>query len=136
MGAYVLVDASWYKAILLAFGKEIMDKYRTALADTLREATKGSPQTLIGKGWDSDFVRSHLPHMVHSTIQAGAGDSGDLVRAITDAALRLWKGNYQALDRTSFWTETCYLNRNVAGQGVSLPLEPNVGHRAGEVRGS
>lgn len=93
--------------ILLAFGKGIMDVYRQLLAKKLKQAVTDNVFTLVEtRGWKSDFVQHSMPDMVYSTIMSGSGDSGDLVRVITDAALLLCDGNYSELDRTSFWKRT------------------------------
>ncbi|ROW06762.1 hypothetical protein VMCG_04180 [Cytospora schulzeri] len=93
--------------ILLAFGKNTMNMYRPLLATKLRQAVRellSNPKDT--KGWDPDFVRDSMPDMVYTTVTSGSGESGDLIRVITDAALLLYDGNDDGLDRTSFWTTT------------------------------
>lgn len=95
--------------ILLAVGKPIMDRYRERLAITLRRIVESQRTEFWAKGWGQGFVARSMPSIVYSTVMAGGGDSGDVIRALTDAALvslgitEMWSTK---LDRTTFWSST------------------------------
>ncbi|KAI9375163.1 hypothetical protein BJX61DRAFT_191812 [Aspergillus egyptiacus] len=95
--------------ILVAFAKERMDRYRDHLAESLRRAVQNYPERLDARGWDYRFVRESMADMATSAVLAGSGNSGDMVRIVTDIALTLWNGALSELDATSFWryTEPC-----------------------------
>lgn len=89
--------------ILVAFAKQRMDPYRAVFAEALHAAVHEWPERLDAMGWDPTFVREHTADMAASAVQAGRGNSGDLVRIVTDAALLLWDGTKDGLDETRFW---------------------------------
>lgn len=92
--------------MLMAFSKPIMDSHRQALADALKEFVKNDPRALDRRGWDPIFVRSSMGDMAASAILAGNGNSGDLVRVVTDIVLAMagdW--DYARLDTVTFWRE-------------------------------
>lgn len=92
--------------ILLAIAKPIMDKNRRWLADSLHKAVQKFPHHLEAKGWNAAFVRDQMADMAVSAVMAGEGDSGDLVRVVTDVALLLVKDQSIAeLDQTHFWRQ-------------------------------
>ncbi|KAK5128010.1 hypothetical protein LTR85_005127 [Meristemomyces frigidus] len=96
------------KDILLAFGKATMQTYRAALATKLKEGIEEHPRVFEQRGWDPTFIRENMPHMAYNTVMAGAGNSGDLVRIVADAALLFWDKGDNELDHTSFWTQLRY----------------------------
>ncbi|KAF1963117.1 hypothetical protein CC80DRAFT_521959 [Byssothecium circinans] len=73
--------------ILVAYAKPVMDKYRAALAQTLKDTIKSNPHKLDARGWNPQFVRENMGDMAASAILAGSGNSGDLVRVVTDIVL-------------------------------------------------
>ncbi|KAI1924043.1 hypothetical protein LOZ64_000785 [Ophidiomyces ophidiicola] len=89
--------------ILTAFAKKRMDLHRGHLADTLRAVVAKYPERLEARGWDSQFVREEMADMAAGAVAAGSGNSGDMVRIVTDIALVMWDGSTAELDRTSFW---------------------------------
>ncbi|KAF1347651.1 hypothetical protein BDV97DRAFT_383814 [Delphinella strobiligena] len=101
--------------ILVAFCKPRMDRYRARLAETLRNAVEQNMSKLEGKGWAAKFVRQNMGDMAAGAIIAGNGNSGDLVRVVTDVALTLCSFNdTQELDETHFWrsnTDDLVLNQ-------------------------
>lgn len=94
--------------ILLAFGKPVMNQFRSKFAVMLRETIAANEAALIKIGWDQEFVSTSMGHMASSAILAGGGDSGDLVRVVTDA-VRAFLGHDElhrdlaALDDVVFW---------------------------------
>lgn len=92
--------------ILVAFAQKRMDQYRCQLAETLRSAVAKWPEKLDSRGWDFRFVRESMADMAASAVLAGSGNSGDVVRIVTDIALTLWNGAISELDETSFWRYT------------------------------
>ncbi|KAJ5404049.1 hypothetical protein N7509_003920 [Penicillium cosmopolitanum] len=91
--------------ILTAYSKQRMDLYRNRLANTLRLAVLNRPETLIARGWDSQFVRHEMADMASSAVLSGQGNSGDAVRVVTEIAASLWDGDVSALDETHFWRQ-------------------------------
>ncbi|KAL8857648.1 MAG: hypothetical protein Q9178_005813 [Gyalolechia marmorata] len=91
--------------LLLAFSKAIMDQFRRSFAQKLREIVERRPERLEARGWETNFIRESMPDIAFSSVMAGAGDSGDAVRIVTDAALLLWDGPTNELDETRFWRE-------------------------------
>ncbi|KMU83501.1 hypothetical protein CIHG_01283 [Coccidioides immitis H538.4] len=89
--------------ILVAFAKPRMDRYRDQLAETLRSAVDRWPEKLVARGWDAQFIRRDMAHMATSAVAAGSGNSGDVVRIVTDIAMILWDGTTAELDETTFW---------------------------------
>ncbi|KNG89355.1 hypothetical protein ANOM_002669 [Aspergillus nomiae NRRL 13137] len=89
--------------ILVAFAKDRMDQWRGQLAETLRHVVERWPERLDTKGWNPQFVRDNMTDMAASAVLAGSGNSGDVVRVVTDIALTLWDGGVSALDETTFW---------------------------------
>jgi hypothetical protein len=94
--------------ILLAFGKPVMNDFRERLAALLKATIAENPVALDNIGWNPEFVRKSMGEMAYSAIMDGSGDSGDLVRVVTDAA-RVYLGHteldkhFAALDEVDFW---------------------------------
>lgn len=94
--------------ILLAFGKPVMNLFRSRFALLLREILATNEMALIRIGWNEGFARKSMGNMASSAILAGGGDSGDLVRVVTDA-VRVFLGHQElhhdlaALDDVGFW---------------------------------
>lgn len=103
--------------ILVAFAKGRMDRYRVRLAEALRSAVTEWPERLDARGWDPWFVRGTMAYMAASAVSAGAGNSGDAVRVVTDIALTLWDGIIPQLDETTFWRDG-----SDAGSSVLSPM--------------
>jgi hypothetical protein len=91
--------------ILVAFARERMDRYRNRLAETLRLAVAKWPERLEARGWDPRFVREDMAAMAASAVMAGQGNSGDVVRIVTEIAAVLSGGPVSALDETRFWRD-------------------------------
>ncbi|KAL8671637.1 MAG: hypothetical protein Q9168_003864 [Polycauliona sp. 1 TL-2023] len=91
--------------LLLAFSKPTMNKFRRSYAQTLRDVVHQTPTKLEARGWEPKFIRESMPDIAFSSVMAGAGDSGDAVRIVTDVALLSWEGPMKELDETSFWRE-------------------------------
>lgn len=97
--------------ILVAYAKSVMDKHREALAEMLKDTVKIKPHKLDARGWNPKFVRENMGDMAASAILAGRGNSGDLVRVVTDVVLvyigiedlakldecHWWRGNTEEL---------------------------------------
>lgn len=94
--------------ILLAFGKPVMDEFRSDLAALLEAIIAGNPVAFDDIGWTPEFVRKSMGEMASSAIMDGSGDSGDLVRVVTDTA-RVYLGHteldkhFATLDEVHFW---------------------------------
>ena len=94
--------------ILLAFGKPVMNEFRSELADLLKATVADNPVALDNIGWNPEFVRKSMGDIASSAIMDGNGDSGDLVRVVTDVA-RAYLGHteldrhFEALDEIRFW---------------------------------
>ncbi|OTA70641.1 hypothetical protein K449DRAFT_380707 [Hypoxylon sp. EC38] len=90
--------------ILLAYGKPIMDKYRASLAALLKDTVEAHPEVFRSRGWDAEFVRHNMGHMAASAVLAGAGNSGDSVRVVSDiAAVYVGDWDVGRLDEVEFW---------------------------------
>ncbi|KAK7521204.1 uncharacterized protein IWZ02DRAFT_280877 [Phyllosticta citriasiana] len=90
--------------ILMAFSKTRMTEMRPRFASTLRQAVLDNPLALDALGWEPSFVRQHMGEMAAAAVVAGSGNSGDLVRVVTDVALALCGSSDQKdLDETTFW---------------------------------
>ena len=94
--------------ILLAFGKPLMDEFRSELAALLKRTVADNAAALEHIGWNAEFIRKSMGDMASSAILDGSGDSGDLVRVVTDVA-RAYLGHteldkhFAALDEVEFW---------------------------------
>ncbi|TVY45933.1 hypothetical protein LOCC1_G002762 [Lachnellula occidentalis] len=97
------------KDVLLAYGKPVMDRHRNRLAAILKCVAKERESALVEKGWDAEFVQSSMGDMAESSIMAGAGNSGDLVRiviALVEVLLEHSQaGRSKNKDQTNFWRE-------------------------------
>jgi hypothetical protein len=81
-----------------------MDRFRSELAALLKRTVSTKPYLLERKGWESNFVRSSMGEMAASAVLLGKGNSGDLVRVVTDIMLALvdeWGMDH--LDEVHFW---------------------------------
>ncbi|KAI1641397.1 hypothetical protein F4809DRAFT_636687 [Biscogniauxia mediterranea] len=73
--------------VLCAFARRAgMDdaRRRRRLAARLRAAVGERAEALVARGWDRAFVRGPMADMAASAVLAGAGNSGDAVRVVTD----------------------------------------------------
>lgn len=93
------------KDILLAYGRKVMDRHRHDLASALKQCVERQQRQLMSRGWSTELALHHMADMVYSTVVAGVGDSGDCVRAMTEAAVLLVGGG-KMLDVTSFWSRS------------------------------
>jgi len=95
------------KDILVAYGKPIMDSYRLKLAHTLMSAVRDHEKALVERGWDADFVHDCFEDMAETSILAGRGSDGDMVRIVVDIVEILMesseKGSGMNRDQTLFW---------------------------------
>jgi hypothetical protein len=90
--------------ILVTFAKPTMDRYRPALAEILRRTVGEKPHLLDARGWNPRFVRQNMGDMVASAILAGSGNSGDLVRVVSDVVLVFAEDRGRSqLDTVWFW---------------------------------
>ena len=109
--------------ILLAFGKPLMDEFRSELAALLKRTVADNAAALEHIGWNAEFIRKSMGDMASSAILDGSGDSGDLVRVVTDVA-RAYLGHteldthFAALDEVDFGG--CQLLRGALIVRVSL----------------
>jgi hypothetical protein len=90
--------------ILLAYSKPTMDRFRHQLAALLKQTLFSQPHLLERKGWERNFFRSSMGEMAASTVLLGKGNSGDLVRVVTDIMRALvdeW--TMDQLDEMHFW---------------------------------
>jgi hypothetical protein len=93
-----------------------MDQYRQELADLLKRTCDEKPHLLERRGWNPSFVRNNMGDMAASAILAGEGNSGDLVRVVTEVVLVLvedWP--VSKLDEVRVWTQS---ERELDLQGV------------------
>ncbi|KAF2115759.1 hypothetical protein BDV96DRAFT_55630 [Lophiotrema nucula] len=92
--------------ILVAYAKPVMDKHRQALAQIPKDTIKTKPHKLDARGWNPQFVRENMGDMAASAILAGSGNSGDLVRVVTDIVLvSVGIDEMAALDECHWWRE-------------------------------
>ncbi|KAK8153710.1 hypothetical protein IWX90DRAFT_76735 [Phyllosticta citrichinensis] len=90
--------------LLMAFSKTRMDELRSRFASTLRQAVRDNYLALDALGWEPTFVRQHMGDMAAGAVVAGSGNSGDLVRVVSDVALALCgNNNPKDLDEITFW---------------------------------
>lgn len=90
--------------ILLAYARHTMDKFRQRLATLLQKTVKDTPHLFDARGWDPQFVRNSMGDMAASAVLAGEGNSGDLVRVVTDVVRVLAKNwTLEQLDEVVFW---------------------------------
>lgn len=92
--------------ILIAFCKPKMDLYRDSLAENLKAIARERSDILERRGWDSAFVRESIGELAASAIEAGRGNSGDLVRVAADLVLVSVENQSSVsvdLDETRFW---------------------------------
>lgn len=90
--------------ILLAYSKPTMDRFRPALANLLKDFVSSHPHLLERQGWESNFVRTSMGEMAASAVLLGKGNSGDLVRVVTDIMLaRANEWTVEQLDEVHFW---------------------------------
>ncbi|KAH8736309.1 hypothetical protein BGZ61DRAFT_441804 [Ilyonectria robusta] len=107
--------------ILLAFGKSTMDGYRVELAESLKQAVLENESLLILKDWAPNMVSGNMPNIVYSSVMAGVGDSGDIVRVVTEVAKLLVTERGSALDETFFWRKPTK-GTHQDGQALQSPL--------------
>ncbi|CAJ2512092.1 Uu.00g077170.m01.CDS01 [Anthostomella pinea] len=92
------------KDILVAYARPVMDSFRTELADLLKQTVNEQPHLLDRRGWNPQFVRQSMGEMAASAVLASEGNSGDLVRVVTDIVMALVDGwDVAQLDEVTFW---------------------------------
>ncbi|KAL9040064.1 MAG: hypothetical protein Q9180_002145 [Flavoplaca navasiana] len=91
--------------LLLSFSKTTMDTYRESLAQKLLDNVHQASDILEARGWHPEFIKESIPGIIYNSVMAGAGDSDDAVRVVTEAALLLWDRPMSGLDETRFWRE-------------------------------
>ncbi|KAI1501485.1 hypothetical protein F5X99DRAFT_201161 [Biscogniauxia marginata] len=96
--------------VLVAYARPVMDAHRARLAARVRRAVAEGAAALCARGWDRAFVRDNMAHMAASAVLAGAGNSGDSVRVVTDvvavmvgAAAPPSDSDLARLDEVDFW---------------------------------
>jgi hypothetical protein len=90
--------------ILVTFAQSTMDSYRPALAEILRRTVSEKSHLLEARGWNPQFVRQNMGDMAASAILAGNGNSGDLVRVVSDIVLVFAEDRGRShFDSTMFW---------------------------------
>jgi hypothetical protein len=90
--------------VLVTFAKPTMDKHRPALAEILRRTVLERPHLLDARGWNPQFVRQSMGDMAASAVLAGNGNSGDLVRVVSDIVLVFAESrDHQQFDTVRFW---------------------------------
>ncbi|KAH7134129.1 hypothetical protein EDB81DRAFT_803237 [Dactylonectria macrodidyma] len=104
--------------ILLAFGKNVMNRYRVELAESLKQAVLDNEGLLALKDWAPDMVRGNMPEIVYSSVMAGVGDSGDIVRVVTEAAKLVGIERGRSLDETFFWRNNQALQSPLGSDGI------------------
>lgn len=104
--------------LLVAFGKERMDQYRTRLAETLYSTVKDHPAEFEARGWDKQFVQTYMADAAVSAVLSGGGNSGDTVRIVTAIAEVLQDNKTANLDQTHFWRFA------TSPSPDTLPLDP------------
>ena len=96
--------------VLLAFGKPVMDQCRPKLAAVVKDGVRKIDGLLVKKGWNSRFVHDAMPDLAETSILAGSGNSGDLVRivvAVVECLVEASKvGASIDKDATNFWHRT------------------------------
>lgn len=91
--------------ILVAYAKPVMNAHRKELASLLKRTCEDQPHLLDWRGWDPAFVRKNMGAMAASAVLAGEGNSGDLVRVVTEVVLAIvgdW--DMSRFDDVKFWT--------------------------------
>ncbi|KAK8246217.1 hypothetical protein HDK90DRAFT_538304 [Phyllosticta capitalensis] len=105
--------------ILMAFSRIRMDGLRQQLASTLRHAVLDDPFALDAMGWEPTFVRQHMGEMAAGAVVAGSGNSGDLVRVVTDVALSLCASSSpNDFDETTFWRSSAEESQGLDQQAI------------------
>jgi hypothetical protein len=90
--------------ILLAYSKPTMDRFRSRLASLLKRSVSSRPHLLERKGWESNFVCNSMGKIAESAVLLGKGNSGDLVRVVTDIMLiMVSEWSMDQLDEVHFW---------------------------------
>jgi hypothetical protein len=77
---------------------------------------KEHPSLLVERGWNPGFVKESMADMAFSAVLAGSGNSGDLVRVVTEIVLAMvgdW--DFSRLDDVTFWRNN---ERQLDLQGV------------------
>lgn len=97
------------KDILLAYGKPVMNRYRTQLASLFTARFPTVRDLLVKKGWAPELTDGSMAGMAESAILAGGGNSGDVVRIVV-AIVETWleQSGFVGiidLDQTTFWTK-------------------------------
>lgn len=106
--------------ILLGYAQSTINKYRKALASQLRNAVAENQQRLQNLGWAGEFVIDGMADVAFHSVMAGEGNSGDVVRVVTDVALLFCPSTTLLdLDETTFWRQERYQ------MGTDLLLSPN-----------
>ena len=90
--------------IVLAYTKPTMDSHRLQLGQLVLQAVQDNEQALQAMGWEASFVKNNMGHMAATAILAGAGNSGDSVRVVTDiVSLMVGEPDLERLDEVVFW---------------------------------
>ncbi len=95
--------------MLVAYARPVMDVFRADLAATVERFVHTNPEALEARGWQRSFVRGSMGAMAASAVLAREGNSGDLVRVVTEIVLAVVQANVAGpvsevqLDATRFW---------------------------------
>ncbi|KAL8786179.1 MAG: hypothetical protein Q9213_002949 [Squamulea squamosa] len=118
MGCLPWSSLSWsvhrgLRDLLVAFSKDTMNRFRRSFAQRLQWIVMRKPEKLEARGWEPNFIRESIADIAFSSVMAGAGESGDAVRIVTDVALLFWDRPMSELDETRFWREQLESPSNV-----------------------
>lgn len=92
------------KDILVTYARPVMNAHRERLAELLKKKVADCPHVFEARGWEGQFVRSSMGDMAASAVLTGGGDSGDLVRVVTDIVLAMAQDwDLSQLDEVDFW---------------------------------
>ena len=94
--------------ILTTFAEPMMRLYRGRLVTYIRSAVRDHPDSLVAQGWERSFVTGSMADMAAAALAAQRGNSGDLVRVVTDivtACVCEGTASMTELDQTSWWQE-------------------------------
>jgi hypothetical protein len=116
------------KDLLLAYGKPVMNHYRTIFVDVLKGSVPALESILMMKGWDKSFIETSMADMASSSILSGEGNSGDLVRIVVSIVDALFVTSDSTVsitnkDETRFWRQVMLDQNEGALSATELSLD-------------